>query len=213
MFACWWIFTHRIERFWYPAFPLLTLLAVSGLACFQQRWQQVSLATFIAVGVMFQGLFLLSPLAGDTRWFTKLELLRTGDSLHSNDVPRLATAFRYLNHHAAEHEAVLFIGEAAVFDSRPRAFYNTCFDDSLAAAWLTDLTIAEKSAELARRKIAWVYVNSAEIDRYRSPGNYGYDPRFREAMISELVTAGTLQEITEIPDFQRGIKLYRVRSE
>jgi hypothetical protein len=213
IFGCWWFFTHRIERFWYPAFPLLTLLAISGLAKTCERWQHYALGSVLGLGILYHGLFLISPLAGDTRWFTRLDSLRVGNSLHPNDVPRLATTFRYLNAHASVDHAVLFIGEAAVFDSNPRAFYNTCFDDSLAADWFVDRTPAEQKAELTRRGINWVYVNSRELARYRSPGNYGYDPRFREEFIAELVAAGILHEVTEANESDGTIRLFRVRVE
>ncbi len=35
-YATWWLFTHRIDRFWAPMLPLLCLISAEGLTRFSQ---------------------------------------------------------------------------------------------------------------------------------------------------------------------------------
>ena len=85
---------------------------------------------------------------------------------------------------------VLTVGDAAVFDLRPPVLYNTCFDDCIFEQLVKGKTPGEIRAELAARHIAYVYVNWGEIDRYRSPGNYGFTDFVQPAVFARLVQRG-----------------------
>jgi hypothetical protein len=62
---------------------------------------------------------------------------------------------------------------------------------------------------LAEREIALVYLNWAEIARYRQPGNYGYDERITPELLSRLVRDGVLgAPWTEFRD--QGVEVYPV---
>jgi hypothetical protein len=65
----------------------------------------------------------------------------------------------------------------------------------------------ERLAALRERNISHVFVQWSEIDRYRSPGNYGFTDYVTEDIFRELVAQGVLRrplgrkiEGMEIPD-------------
>jgi hypothetical protein len=149
----------------------------------------------MVIGLTYNLLMAASPLVGDNRWFVALERLRTDEPKMEGDISRVKPAIRWLNEHAGPGEAVLCVGEAAVFDLEMPVFYNTCFDDCLLVSWTENRTAEERKEELRSRKIAYVYFEEAEIKRYRSDNNYGYDPRFDVALFDELIRQGVLQPL------------------
>ncbi len=190
----WWLFTHRFVRFLVPAFPLVALLAGAGVEyAGMKKSLQYVVAGLMVVGLTYNLLSSASPFVGDNRWFVALERLRTDESKTDQDQSRVKAAIRWLNEHAKPDEAVLCVGEAAVFDLEMPVFYNTCFDDCLLVNWTENKTAVERKEELRRRKIAYVYFDEAEIKRYRSDNNYGYDPRFDAGLFDELVRQGVLE--------------------
>ena len=78
--------------------------------------------------------------------------------------------------------------------------YNTCFDDCIFEQLVKGKTPGEIRAELAARHIAYVYVNWSEIDRYRSPGNYGFTDFVQPAVFARLVQQGVLEPLPPIKD-------------
>ncbi len=195
IFLTWWLFTHRVDRFWIPALPPLAFLAGLGAAQFSSTIGRRVVAAILVLGFTFHFAFLVSPLAGDVRWFTRLDLLKTGEQLSQFDVARIPAHLRYLNDQVAADKAVLFVGDAAVFEVRPKCYYNTCWDDCLLVDWLADRSADERQKILDEKKVTWVCVNDAELARYRSPGNYGYDPRYNEELLTELVDQKVLQPV------------------
>jgi hypothetical protein len=196
-----------------PALPLLVLVAAGSLA-HAPAWGRIIVRALIGLGLMYQLAYALSPLPGDPRWFTRLDLLRTGAALSPTDVPRVPAHIRYLNQVAQPGEGVLLVGDAAVYPLRPRAWYHTCFDASLLVDWTLDSSAEARRAHFVRRRIVWVVVNPAELERYRQPGNYGYDPRFRETILDELIAAGILTPVewqVALPSAEPSrTKIYRV---
>jgi hypothetical protein len=192
--AAWWLFTHRLERFLVPAIPLAALLAGAGVEYVRNKPLKYVVAGLMVIGLTYNLLMSASPLVGDNRWFVSLERLRTDEPKTDQDPSRVKAAIRWLNEHAKPDEAVLCVGEAAVFDLEMPVFYNTCFDDCLLVNWTENKTAAERKEELRSRKIAYVYFDEAEIKRYRSDDNYGYDPRFDARLFDELVSQGVLQQ-------------------
>jgi hypothetical protein len=183
--AAWWLFTHRLERFLVPAIPLAALLAGAGVEFARGKPLRYVVAGLMVSGLTYNLLMAASPLVGDNRWFVSLERLRTDEPKTDQDPSRVKAAIRWLNEHAKPDEAVLCVGEAAVFDLEMPVFYNTCFDDCLLVNWTENKTPAERTEELRSRKIAYVYFDEAEIKRYRSNNNYGFDqPRGASAAVA-----------------------------
>ena len=157
--ATWWLFTHRIDRFWIPIFPVLALMAGAGACWTSTSWWRAILASLLLVGLT--GSFLLATWGIGNDWFVPLQTLRE----------RIDPWHHFFNDDPAGG-GVLAVGEAAVFDLKPPVFYNTCFDDCIFEQLVKGKTAAEIRAELTSRHIAYVFVNWGEISRYRR--TYGY---------------------------------------
>ena len=115
---------------------------------------------------------------------------------------------RYFNAHAADGGA-LAVGDAAVFDLEPPMLYNTCFDDCIFQRLVEGKTPEQVRTELLSRQIAYVYVDWGEIERYRSPGNYGFTDFVQPAVFDRLVAQRVLIPLEPI-EGSAG-RAYRVR--
>ena len=73
-------------------------------------------------------------------------------------------------------------------------------------SWLDDF-----KTEAASKGISHVLVSWPEIERYRSPGNYGLDDFVQPEVFRSLVAAGVLVEVVREPDMpDAGEQLFRV---
>lgn len=187
VFVCWWLFTHRIDRFWLPAAPALALLAGWGAANAADRLMQRGVLATLVIGWLWCLLWVASPLAGDCRYFAPLSQLRESPDRIDPQIVRLNRL----------GGRVFSIGEAAVFDFTHPVLYNTTFDPSwLERYGVNDPRSPESLAAwdklIADHGIEYVYVDWDEIQRYRSPGNYGFDPRMTRDFIAQLIQANRL---------------------
>ena len=205
--AVWWLLTHRIDRFWVPAVPLLALLGGAG-ACWSRQpgWR------WLLIAVLLLGLvanFLVADLAvGYSHYFVPLDRLR--HDVEQVDRPgRVDPWHHYLNTHVGRGR-VLMVGEAEVFDLEVPVLYNTCFDDCLFEQLVRGRSAGEVRAALAKHEISHVYVDWGEIGRYRSPGNYGFTDFVQPPVFEELVGQGILQPLPEIEGHPgRGYRVLR----
>ena len=207
--AAWWLFTHRIDRFWLPVLPVLALMAGAG-ACwtFESWWRHVLKGMLL---VVLLANFLISAAGPLNAWFVPLEQLQ--------DPPWVGPCHYYLNRDA-DRGAVLTVGDAAVFDLKPRVFYNTCFDDCVFEKLVRDRTSKELSperqirpikdirAEFAALRIAYVLVDWSEIKRYRD--TYGFTSFVQPEVFDELVKEGLLELVPQKDEPWK--RLYRVKS-
>jgi hypothetical protein len=185
--AMWWLFTHRIDRFWVPVLSVLALLAGVGAHWSADRWWRWTFRALLLAGLATN--FLMASWGPANAWFVPLADLRddpawVGDPWH-----------RYFNAHAADG-TVLAVGDAAVFDLRPPVLYNTCFDDCIFEQLVKGKSPEEIRAAFAREHIAYVYVNCGEIDRYRR--TYGYTNFVQPAVFDHMVTQGILEPLPSI---------------
>ncbi len=201
VFCAWWLLTHRIDRFWVPALPLAALLAGIGATWTDARWWRGTLAVFLAAGLLFDFVVITSGQLIDNRYLADLNVLR-------DDPQRVEPWHRYLNAHRAEVTRVLLVGDAQPFDLEVPALYNTVFDDCIFEQLARDRTPEQVHAALAAREISHIYVSWREVDRYRSPGNYGITEFLTPAVFERLVASGVLARLPMIPD-DRG-ELFRV---
>ncbi|MGH7194260.1 MAG: hypothetical protein ACREJM_12135, partial [Candidatus Saccharimonadales bacterium] len=188
----WWFFTHRIDRFWIPALPLLALLAGVGATWSATlRWRRVVLAVLV-LGLSVSFLFVTAHEVFYSGYFVQLARLR-------NDAQRTRPWHLVLNHQVPSGSALLSVGDAQVFDLTMPVYYNTAFDDSVLEEICKGRTADEITAALSERRISHVYVHWGEIARYRSPGNYGGVPDFiTPEWFAALVQQGVLQEPWEL---------------
>ncbi len=186
----WWAFTHRIDRFWIPVIPLLSISG-AGLWLLSGRWLwRWLLIAVCAAATFWNVLFCLLPLVGFNAGLMDLET-----------ATRLVTRsdIASLNDQLPEDARVLMVGEAEVFDAEFSLVYNTVFDDSLFEhmAAVADGQLpgsrralrpaAEFLENCRREQITHVFVNWSEILRYRLPGSYGYSEFVQPARFEELV--------------------------
>jgi hypothetical protein len=89
----------------------------------------------------------------------------------------------------------LLIGEARVFDFRSEIVYSTCFNKSKAELWLRERSVLQQRESLLSAGITHVLVSWSEIERYRSPGNYGFSPWPEKKDMQQLVESGVLKPV------------------
>lgn len=200
--AVWWLATHRIDRFLVPALPFAVFFAAMSTVLMPGPMSRRVLQGFLCLGLGYSALVAVSAMASDNRWFVALSALRE-DETNPAGIARVSAAQRWLNEHTQAGRAVLLVGDAAPFDLKPRAYYNTCFDNCLLADWTLSRSRRERQEALTSRDIEYVYVDWNEIGRYRSPGNYGYDPRWTRELLKQLIDQGLLVPVATRSDDRR----------
>ncbi len=186
--ATWWLFTHRIDRFWIPALPLLALLAGAGACWGRQPWWRWLLIAVLVVGLVAN--FLVADFLAYSRYFVSLDHLR-------RDPDRVDPWHAYFNAHAGRGR-VLMVGEAQMFDLEVPVLYNTCFDDCLFERLVRGRNAEEIRQALVEEGITHLYVDWGEIARYRSPGNYGFTDFVQPSVFDDLVKQGIIEPLPSI---------------
>lgn len=173
--AVWWLLTHRVDRFLVPLFPLAALLAgASATVQNTTLWRRVLASLLVwcfAANFVVDG----TELVNDNRLLISVRELHT-DIPHPADkmYTRIHHAHRYLNEHIAPGYRALLVGDAQVFDLEVPVLYNTCFDDCIFEQLMRGRSHEEQLAVLREHRISHIFFLWRELDRYRSPGNYGY---------------------------------------
>ncbi len=102
------------------------------------------------------------------------------------------------------------MGEARVFGYRVPVVYSTCFDASPGETWLANKDAASQRAALNAAGITHVLVNWIEIERYRSPGNYGFSHWPQPEHLEQLVVDQVLEPIRWSSGGEK-VQLFRVK--
>lgn len=176
LFLSWWVFTHRLDRFWIPMIPVVSVLAGAGVAWSRDvLWQRGSLAV-LSVCCLFNLGFISTTACGLNEWLRDLNDTRNEATLKS-----FATMNRMLD---SSKVKILMVGEAQIFDARFPLVYNTVFDISLFEQWCSAAEpgtpaakqplkpTAEIRQKLLDENITHIFVNWQEVLRYRM--TYGY---------------------------------------
>ncbi len=194
----WWLFTHRLDRFWVPMLPILCLLAGIGVAsCEMRLWRWVC-AGFLVFGMAYCLLLTLTAPNQDHRYLATLDYLRIDRPTTADYSSRVHPVHRLLNENASRIHRVLLVGDAQPFDLEVPVLYNTCFDENLFERMMKDRSRDERLNELFAQQISHIFFDWEEIDRYRQEGNYGFtDYVTREFVRDEL--AGQQHLIRRIP--------------
>jgi hypothetical protein len=201
LFLTWWLLTHRLDRFWLPLLPALAVLAGLG-ADWTRNWAwSILLWLMFTVATVLNFSLSSTALTGLNEWTGDLAILRTRVPAMTN--PPLAR----LDTRLPPDARVLLVGQAAVFHLNHPVVYNTVFNREIFETLARGRTPAEVARALHERGITHVYVDWFEIDRYRSPGNYGFTPFVTPKVFSDLVAAGVLEPAEAIAQRQ---ELYRV---
>lgn len=195
LFLTWWGLTHRLDRFWVPMLPVVSLLAGIGADWTAERSWRFACAGLMAAALLFNLGFVTSSLCGFNAYLADLDAARrTAEST--------APGIAVLNRHLPEGAKVLCVGEAQVFDARFPLVYNTVFDESILKQWCAPEKPGVPAAELPLRPpddiraqleaegITHVFVNWGEILRYRT--TYGYTDFVTPQRFTELQRRGIL---------------------
>jgi hypothetical protein len=194
--------THRIDRFLVPALPVAAVLAGLGATQLAKLLGRRVLTGLLAAGCLYAVLVATSGPAGDNRYLAALDYLRS-------DPQRVMPWRLYLNDRAKnDQRAVLSVGDAEVFDFEVPVVYHTAFDDCPLEAMYATLD-GDELHRAIRERFSYIYVNLAEIKRYRSPGNYGYTDFVQPEVFDRLEAAGVLDR--RIDNYANvGVVIYRV---
>ena len=193
-FATWWALTHRIDRFWIPLIPLLSLAAgATWLISASKVWKSF-LLTVIAVVTLFNVRFCGLALVGFHVGLQDLEAARQ---------TTIRSDIRFLNETLPADATVLMVGEAEVFDATFPLAYNTVFDECLFKAWTTlpddsrrpvterrMLPPEQTLQKLREHGITHIFVNWGAVLRYRL--TYGYTEYVDPARLQQLLDDGVL---------------------
>jgi hypothetical protein len=181
----WWLVTHRIDRFWVPLLPVLAMLAGVGATWSSSRLWQSILNAVVLFALFANFMYLLTTNQHDHRYLAALDVLRVDEPDEPNGASRVHAAHRYLNSAVSSDQCVLLVGDAQPFDLEVPVLYNTCFDECIFERLMKDHSRAERLAALEEHGISHILVSWSEIDRYRSPGNYGFTDYVTRALVRE----------------------------
>lgn len=190
--AIWWLFTHRIDRFWIPLLPLVTLLAGAGFTWTQARLWRVSVTTMLIASLLPQWLMVASGVLADQRYFVSLSDARNHPLVHD--------PWRDYFNEPTHAGKLMIIGQAAVFEWRAPLLYNVCFNEPLLETWANSATSAELHRRLVAEQVRYIYVDWNEVARYRSAGNYGFTPFITEELFATLVAQEVLRPLPPLPE-------------
>lgn len=205
----WWLGTHRIDRFWLPALPLVCGLAALGAAWISRRLSHSLATCMVLLSLIYGGFLVASGAIGDNRFLVSLQALRLDagqGELPGRTTELIGWANRELDQPGLR---LLLIGEAKAYDFRMPIVYSTCFDRSPAEAWLAGEAAEQQRQNLARAGITHVIVNWNELSRYRSPGNYGFSAWPQPDDIDRLVANHVLRR-ADAPFDSREIEVLEV---
>ena len=193
VFAAWWLGTHRLDRFWLPAAPLVCLLAGLGWDFLESGGGAIAVAMRLLAGasIFFNLLFCTTSIVGWNAWLENLDHAAARTHAH--------TAAGWAESLAAPGSKWLFVGEPQAFYFRRPVLYNTVFDESWWEKIAKDAQPEEVRGRLQRLGVTHILVDWTWIQRYRSPGNYGYSTFVVPASFERLVSDGVLQREHALP--------------
>ncbi len=211
IWCVWWLATHRIDRFWMPALPLACGLAALGATWIAQRLS-TSLATgLILLSLVYGGFLTSSGAIGDNRFLVSLSALRSDAG--SDELPgRLTRAIGWANETLTGPDVrLLLIGEAKAYDFRMPIVYATCFNTNPGETWLKGQTPEQQRENLHAAGITHVLIHWSELNRYRSPGNYGFSDWPLPTDVEQLVKDHVLVPFPAPLD-PRDVEIFAVES-
>jgi hypothetical protein len=189
VFGTWYVFTHRLDRFWLPAVPALAILAGLGADWTRSRSWSIWLGILIGVVTASNFFYATSALTAVNEWTSDLDTL-------PREVPRLLNpALASMDELLPPEARPLLVGQAAVFHLRHRVVYNTVFDDEILETIARDQTPAEVRKRLLDRAITHIFVDWPEVERHRKLGGYGFTAWVQPDVFSGLVKAGVLERM------------------
>ena len=200
LFFSWWVLTHRIDRFWVPMIPVVSVLAGIGATWSSKRLWNTGLTIALLFACLFNLCVATSGLGGNNAYLDDLNYARKfTTSITGPEILQLNQM------QLGPKQVVLSVGDAELFNAEFPVIYNTVFDHDIFQQWTSkpepdtpDKQLTMRPAQEIKQKfkeehIAYVYVNWAEILRYRLPGSYGYTDYVTPTRFEQLVKEGVLE--------------------
>jgi hypothetical protein len=206
--AVWWLFTHRIDRFWLPTLPLMAILGAAAIDRMSTHVRPVWLVLIVLLSSIYGNVVAISGVMCDQRWFVPYSVLRT-DGGTSERVGRIPPTTEWINRHLND-SSLLLIGEARVFDFLPAVQYATCFNTPPGERRLRDHEPNLQKDWLSEQGVTHLLIHWREIDRYRSPGNYGFSPWPNHNDVREWIANGVVRPAPDWPFESEGVDLLEV---
>jgi len=204
----WTAATHLFARFGVPMIiPLVVLAAASWPVPPADRWvaeRRIGVILVLVVGaavnlVHVGGLYYhhtREPDGSPRGWFGAAHVLAQVDPINQYTPDRDTT--------------VWMVGEArAFYVARPCRYHVVFSRDPLAEFARTQPTGRQLLDWFRQRGVTHVYVNWSEIDRFRRPGNYGWDEAVNESLFASMRSAGAKLTHAE-RDARTGRALYEI---
>ncbi|WP_139228634.1 ArnT family glycosyltransferase [Planctomicrobium piriforme] len=216
LLAAWYLFTHRIDRFWVPMNSIMAVLAGCGLASvlgldvpFSKPvtsskkkivkpavvaihpgalLRKGTITALVAFAVIYNLGFITTSLCGFNAYLMDLTVAR------EQTLTRSVAILEWMK--LPPGSKVLFVGEAELFNARFPYAYCTVFDQNLLEQWTAEKTApgewnmrspAEIRRKLHDEGITHVFVNWNEILRYRTTYRF-----------TDFVTPARLQQLVEL---------------
>jgi hypothetical protein len=202
MFLTWWVFTHRVDRFWLPLLPPLSVLAGLGGDWTRGRAWSVLLGTILVLALLTNLTYISTALAGLNEWTGDLVFLR-------RDVPeRWNAPLARLDTELPRDARPLVVGQAAVYHLNHIVAYNTVFDRETIEILACGKSAQELHGGLKERNLTHIYVDWKEIRRHRQPGGYGFTDFVTPSRFALWVAEGVLERPRFLGPEQ---ELYRIR--
>jgi hypothetical protein len=211
----WWAATHRVPRFWVPAIPIMALLAGAGAAWSHARlWRRVANGVLTLMLTLNFVYVVAPPALADNRYLVSLDQLREDVRMAPVPGAHRPVAFDYLEQHVPPGSRVLVVGDAALFELEVPALYNTCFDDCIFESIVRNRSEQERRRLLDKLNISHVYIDWAELRRYRQPGNYGYSDYVQPQLVhGQLVAEQEILRPIPVPGLEpEDAEIFKVTS-
>lgn len=195
LFLAWWLFTHRIDRFWLPCLLPLSLLAAAGIGWNDsQLWFRGSRLILI-FGLSYNLIMAVSVFCTPI----PVGLNQEAAKRESN---QSAHAIAALNQVLPEQSKILLVGDAQVFGAEFDHLYRTTFDESILLKLIMESESKSKTqqkklkepndirAAMQKQGLTHLCVNWSEIARYRF--TYGFEEEVVPELFQELLEQGLL---------------------
>lgn len=212
VWIAWWLTTHRIDRFWAPALPLIVFASGIGFTSISSpRMRSVALG-FISLGMFasFLMIELKQPPLSSRRYLVRLAVLRRDAPQETGLVDsRIRKHHRFINQTFKKTDKVLLVGDAAPFDLEIPALYHTCFDACLLEQLLQRPTRVERAQAFRALGITHLVLDWGEIRRYRN--SYGFSSFVTPELIQDVLVRqqGLLRQI-DISTEPSSVELFEV---
>jgi hypothetical protein len=207
--STWWLFTHRIDRFWLPAVPSMVIIASVGMVGIARRTSSLIVTGIVLLGMLYGSLQVLSGAAiNDNRFLVALSELDAKWTSDRQDINNNTVA--WINSELEPKSKVLSIGELKVYPFRVPVIYATCFNRQPAEQWLASKSAEEQRDALKREGVTHLLVAWSEIDRYRRPDNYGFADWPDRGDIKQMLDDGVLERV-DTPFDPQDVELFEVQ--